>query len=299
MDWYKGDDISQVFDFETPITEDTTLIAKWASELIVRFDTNGAGEIPIQIINYGEKVVKPDAPTKAGYGFAGWYSDKACKKTFDFNLGIKASMTIYAAWYKKFDDVQNAEEFFYYPVYEGAHLEFMTGYSDRNSFGPYDVMDRQTVAVALYKFAGSPGITQAQIDKEMGKFTDKNDIVSWAKEGIAWCSMTGKFTGIKNKDGTFTAAPTLKANREMIATFLWRYADEPAVKDASKFNAMPDKGQVSDWATDGMQWCMSKGIISGVEDHTTKIKYIEPFGDATRGQMITMMVRGKSDLMKP
>ena len=74
---------------------------------------------------------------------------------------------------------------------------------------------------------------------------------------------------------------------------------EPKVTDASKFNSMPDKALVDRWATDGTKWCMEKGIITGtdVEVAGKKIKYIQPFGSAYRGSMVTMLVRGEKDLI--
>ena len=74
-------------------------------------------------------------------------------------------------------------------------------------------------------------------------------------------------------------------------------ADEPKVTDASKFNSMPDKALVDSWATDGTKWCMEKGIISGVDVPGDSKKYIDPFGSAFRGSMITMLVRGEEDLI--
>ena len=263
----------------------------------VTINSNGGTDIPSLTVEEGMAISKPAAPAKAGYGFAGWYSDKACENSFDFGLAITENTTIHAAWRKLYDDVGEPGAFFYEAVYEGAHLGFMTGYTGTNLFGPWDNMDRQTVAVALYKFAGSPEITQKQVDSQIAKFTDGKEIPSWAKKGIAWCAMTGKLIGVEYDDGTFSAAPAQEATREMIATFLWRYAEEPAVTASPEFDTMPDKGSVSAWATTGMKWCMSKGIITGVEVEGENVKYIQPFGSAYRGSMITMLVRGKKDLM--
>ena len=263
----------------------------------VTFDVDGGSEVQAQIVAPGEKIIKPIAPpTKAGQGFAGWYSDLNLRNPFDFDTKIVANTTVYAAWVELFEDVTDASDFFYEAVYEGARRGFMTGYSGaKRLFGPWDNMDRQTVAVALYKLAGSPAISSVETSTEMAKFTDRDDIAYWAVKGIAWCSKTGKFTGINNGDGTFTAAPAQEATREMIATFLWRYAGKPTVTASPEFGVMPDKGYVSGWAATGMKWCMSKGIITGVDD--AGVKYIQPFGSAYRGAMITMLVRGHKHLV--
>ena len=239
-------------------------------------------------------IPEPNFPKKEGYGFARWFTDINRKNPYDFNVPIMNDTTIYAAWYPEFDDVKDPVPWFYEVIYEGAHLGLMTGYQGTNLFGPYDKMDRQTVAVALYKVAGKPAVSQKEIDRELAKFTDGNEVADWARAGIAWCSINKKFTGLDNGDGTYTAAPRNIANREMVATFLWRFAGSPASVNPDRFNLMPDKGTVSYFAVTAMQWCMEKSIITGVEiesDDPTKDFIIAPFWETDRAQMMAMLVR--------
>jgi uncharacterized repeat protein (TIGR02543 family) len=46
----------------------------------------------------GTTVPVPTAPTEAGWGFTGWYSDSAGTKRFDFDAPISADTTVYAGW---------------------------------------------------------------------------------------------------------------------------------------------------------------------------------------------------------
>ena len=41
-------------------------------------------------------VTEPTAPTKDGYTFAGWYSDKELKTDYDFSAKVTKSFTLYA-----------------------------------------------------------------------------------------------------------------------------------------------------------------------------------------------------------
>jgi len=68
-----------LFNFNTEITEDITLIAKWEkveSEeeiFVVKFDTDGGSTIPNAIIKKGENLTSPEEPKRDGYTFEGWF----------------------------------------------------------------------------------------------------------------------------------------------------------------------------------------------------------------------------------
>jgi uncharacterized repeat protein (TIGR02543 family) len=64
----------------------------------VRFDTNGGSSVDMQKVMIGDKVTKPADPTKPGYTFGGWYTDKACTTAFDFSSPVTEDMTLYARW---------------------------------------------------------------------------------------------------------------------------------------------------------------------------------------------------------
>lgn len=70
----------------------------------VRFETNGGGTIDKQKIQKGTTATEPDAPTKTGYTFYGWYTDAEFSgEEFDFNTTVSESMTLYAKWEKHLD----------------------------------------------------------------------------------------------------------------------------------------------------------------------------------------------------
>lgn len=66
----------------------------------VKFDTQGGSSIDDQTPASGSTVAKPADPTREGYTFAGWFSDAACTKAYDFAAAVTADMTLYAKWVK-------------------------------------------------------------------------------------------------------------------------------------------------------------------------------------------------------
>ncbi|MDO5044713.1 MAG: InlB B-repeat-containing protein [Coriobacteriia bacterium] len=111
--WYKDANLSEEFDFESSITENVTLFAKWTkneaekptedqNEEIyqVSFDSNDGSAIETQKVNKGEKAAKPADPTKENHTFDGWYKDANLSEEFDFESSITENVTLFAKWTK-------------------------------------------------------------------------------------------------------------------------------------------------------------------------------------------------------
>lgn len=64
----------------------------------VKFVTNGGSEIGDVAATFGEKLTMPEAPTKDGYWFAGWYTTPELKGRYDKNALVRKSFTLYAKW---------------------------------------------------------------------------------------------------------------------------------------------------------------------------------------------------------
>ena len=69
-----------------------------SSSFIVRFNTNGGSDIAQKSVKRNTKVGEIQEPTKDGFIFDGWYTDKALNNKFDPDTKVTSSMTLYAKW---------------------------------------------------------------------------------------------------------------------------------------------------------------------------------------------------------
>ena len=87
--WYNGE---SKWDFETPVTADLTLTAKWQlNRYTITFKPENGGQDIVIKQDYGTAITAPANPTKTGYTFAGW--DKTIPTTMP-----AGNMTITAQW---------------------------------------------------------------------------------------------------------------------------------------------------------------------------------------------------------
>lgn len=101
--WYTSQLYTAEFDFNTPITADTTLYAKWNEIYTVTFNVGGHGAAPTaQTVENGGKATKPENPTAKGWRFDGWYTDEKCTARYDFDKAVTANTTLYAKWTQLF-----------------------------------------------------------------------------------------------------------------------------------------------------------------------------------------------------
>lgn len=101
--WYTSQLYTAEFDFNTPITADTTLYAKWNEIYTVTFNVGRHGTAPtVQTVENGGKATKPENPTAKGWRFDGWYTDERCTARYDFDKAVTANTTLYAKWTQLF-----------------------------------------------------------------------------------------------------------------------------------------------------------------------------------------------------
>ena len=87
--WYNGE---SEWDFETPVTANLTLTAKWqVNQYTITFKPENGGQDIVIKQDYGTAITAPANPTKTGYTFAGW--DKTIPTTMP-----AGDMTITAQW---------------------------------------------------------------------------------------------------------------------------------------------------------------------------------------------------------
>ncbi len=118
------------FDFDTKITKNIVLVAKWEKEdepvdasgkLTIRFDSRGGTKVSNQVINKGSRISKPKNPTRDGYTFVGW---KNGSSFWNFNWTTNISLTLRAEWLKVEEKEEPKEKD---PVYEVDSRSFQIG----------------------------------------------------------------------------------------------------------------------------------------------------------------------------
>ena len=86
-------------------TEDTTqhyfttdIDAQAAVSYVVRFESNGGSAVTAQTVIEGYSALRPADPVKAGFVFAGWYSDPELTQAYDFSAPVTGNLILYAKW---------------------------------------------------------------------------------------------------------------------------------------------------------------------------------------------------------
>lgn len=90
---YKTDDASLLCIPELHISK-----LKNTQGCLVSFISNGGTSVDSQVINEGEKAIKPNDPTKEGFKFQGWYTDNELNNLFDFNQTVNDDVVLFAGW---------------------------------------------------------------------------------------------------------------------------------------------------------------------------------------------------------
>ena len=103
--WYTDKDCTNgnEFSFDTKITRDITLYAKWTkNRYTVTFDVDGQTDLISSVpVEHGNGVSKPDTSklTKEGHTFDGWYTDAThTNKYTNWGDSITRNTTFYARW---------------------------------------------------------------------------------------------------------------------------------------------------------------------------------------------------------
>ena len=94
----------------------TLFSLKGALSWKVTYDTLGGSPVRPSYVVRGGVLSRPADPTRAGYTFKGWYTDKACTETWDFEAAVTGDMTLYAKW-EETADSDNGQE----PGGNGGH----------------------------------------------------------------------------------------------------------------------------------------------------------------------------------
>ncbi|WP_071442331.1 InlB B-repeat-containing protein [Traorella massiliensis] len=89
--WFNGD---KEYDFNTPVTADITLTAKYE---VTKYTVSFSDGVESQEVEHGKTAVKPADPKKEGYTFIGWYLGD---EEYDFSTPVTSDLELTAKFEK-------------------------------------------------------------------------------------------------------------------------------------------------------------------------------------------------------
>lgn len=249
------------------------------STYTLTFDTNGGSAIDKITKDSGMTIdLTAYKPTRAGYTFAGWFSDKALTKAVT-SVKLTANTTVYAKWTQNGGTAQNPfvdvkEGAYYYDAVLWAVEQKITSGTSATTFSPDASCTRAQMVTFLWRAAGSP-----KVENGKNPFTDVKadayyyDAVLWAVE-----------KGVTSGTSATTFSPDATVTRGQTVTFLYRNAGSPEVSGTMPFTDV----EADAYYAKAVQWAVQQKITTGTSETT-----FSPMSDCTRGQIVTFLYRAK------
>lgn len=249
------------------------------STYTLTFDTNGGSAIDKITKDSGTTIdLAAYKPTRAGYTFAGWFSDKALTKAVT-SVKLTANTTVYAKWTQNGGTAQNPfvdvkEGAYYYDAVLWAVEQKITSGTSATTFSPDASCTRAQMVTFLWRAAGSP-----KVENGKNPFTDVKadayyyDAVLWAVE-----------KGVTSGTSATTFSPDATVTRGQTVTFLYRNAGSPEVSGMMPFTDV----EADAYYAKAVQWAVQQKITTGTSETT-----FSPMSDCTRGQIVTFLYRAK------
>ena len=195
-------------------------------------------------------------PTRTGYDFTGWYSDKTLTRRVT-SVKLYENTTVYAGWSTRelpFTDVGRGDWFFddVRYVYETGLMNGVTA----TRFAPYGSTTRGMIVTILYRMEGQPAVSRDC------PFTDVAS-GSYYERAITWAAANGIVTG----HSSTIFAPDANITREQLAAILYRYAVykglDVSVGENTNILSYEDFASLSEYAIPAMQWACGAGVLYG------------------------------------
>lgn len=102
--WYTESQCINEYDFNTPVSDNITLYAKWSDVHKISFNINGninAVTPDPQYVRHGDTVKDPYAnghTSPDGYKFLYWCTDPACENKYDLSAPVMEDLKLYGKW---------------------------------------------------------------------------------------------------------------------------------------------------------------------------------------------------------
>lgn len=166
--WYKDEACTNAWTSGTLVTGNMMLYAKWTNTVVVTFNPMEGVLDPLTMtVTQGSKINPQPLPTRAGYNFAGWYTESTYVTAWNFDTPVNSAMTLYAKWdpVSGYDDLLKIDIKLYPNPFanqlhvtgaEACVLRIMNSVGKvvlvKNVTGNEEVVDLSNLAVGVYFF---------------------------------------------------------------------------------------------------------------------------------------------------
>lgn len=295
--WYSGD---AKWDFDTLVTENLTLTAKWEKihtsapsapryGIVVSDGAHGSVTVSPKSASKGSTVTVTVTPDK-GYALEtlavtdknGNALDLTDKGGGQYTFTMPSGPVTVAATFMDDNTMINffvdvpAGAYYYDAVLWAAEGGIVTG-TDAVHFSPDASCTRAQLVTFLWRAAGSPVVNYAM------NFNDVDGGAYYA-EAVRWAASEKIVEGTTAE----TFAPDAAVTRAQVVTMLYRFAKAQgmdttqggmAIREFDDFDAVPA------YALEAMDWAVNAGVLKGDNNR------LLPQDNCTRAQIVTMLYR--------
>lgn len=295
--WYNG---NAKWDFDTPVTENLTLTAKWEKihtsvpsapryDVAVSDGAHGSVTVSPKSASKGSTVTVTVTPDK-GYALEtlavtdknGSALDLTDQGGGKYTFTMPSAPVTVAATFMDDNTMLNyfvdvpAGAYYYDAVLWAAEGGIVTG-TDAVHFSPDASCTRAQLVTFLWRAAGSPAVNYAM------NFTDVDSGAYYA-EAVRWAASEKIVEGTTAE----TFAPDAAVTRAQMVTMLYRFAKAQgmdttqggmAIREFDDFDAVPA------YALEAMDWAVNAGVLKGDNNR------LLPQDNCTRAQIVTMLYR--------
>lgn len=295
--WYNG---NAKWDFDTPVTENLTLTAKWEKihtsapsapryDVAVSDGAHGSVSVSPKSASKGSTVTVTVTPDK-GYALETLTVTDKNSSALDltdrgngkYTFTMPSSPVTVAATFMDDNTMLNffvdvpAGAYYYDAVLWAAEGGIVTG-TDAVHFSPDASCTRAQLVTFLWRAAGSPVVNYAM------NFNDVDSGAYYA-EAVRWAASEKIVEGTTAE----TFAPDATVTRAQMVTMLYRFAKAQgmdttqggmAIREFDGFDAVPA------YALEAMDWAVNADVLKGDNNR------LLPQDNCTRAQIVTMLYR--------
>ena len=295
--WYNG---NAKWDFDTPVTENLTLTAKWEKihtsapsapryDVAVSDGAHGSVTVSPKSASKGSTVTVTVTPDK-GYALEtltvtdknGSTLDLTDRGNGKYTFTMPSGPVTVAATFMDDNTMLNffvdvpAGVYYYDAVLWAAEGGIVTG-TDAVHFSPDASCTRAQLVTFLWRAAGSPAVNYAM------NFTDVDSGAYYA-EAVRWAASEKVVEGTTAE----TFAPDAAVTRAQMVTMLYRFAKAQGMdttQGGMAIREFDDFGAVPAYALEAMDWAVNTGVLKGDNNR------LLPQDNCTRAQIVTMLYR--------